>query len=127
MNEPYRVPDETYRLLWKWGESKFYGLPRLGYPGKATACGEYLSPRVKDDEGKPDLTEFECLCGIIDHNLNRHETEALKCHFRYKHDGRPWSKRRSAQHMGITVTEYNRTYNKALRIIDRNLNGEEAA
>ena len=123
--DDYRCPDEIFYLLRQWGRATFHGMPRLGYPAKAAACGDYLPRRSKDLEPKRDLADFDRLCAIIDHTLNRPKVEALKCRFRYHEDGRYWNKRRSARHMGLTVPEYETLLRQAMRTVHLNMSEAE--
>ena len=133
----YRCPDATYKLLCQWGAMAYLGAPRLGYPNQAAVVGEYLAPRIKQDEAPTfDMDEFERLCHIIDVTLSKPKTDALLCKFRYSMKaGKRFTRRDSATYMGIkggmengvyrtAIEKYENLLRSALRTVDINLNGE---
>ena len=118
--DEYRCPDETYQLLLRWGRCYLIGAPHLKYPKKAAVVGDYLPKRVKEqDPPSYDMAEFDRLCLIIDNNLSLPKVEALKCKFMYRDkNGRWWSRRQSAQYLGITIDEYLTLLRSSMRMID---------
>lgn len=118
--DEYQCPDHIFDLLCFWGRSQYSGM-NIGFPTRAAVCGDYLRPRVKDDEElrSIDMDEFDQICEIIDNELGFAKQEALRCRFMHRMpDGKRWSKKHSASYMGLTVPEYLTLRRAAMREVD---------
>ena len=122
--DAYRVPDYTFRLLYQWGKFYMIGAPRLTYGAVSPSCSQYIAPGYPEERPKLDIDELDRLTAIIDAELNAVKTEALKCRFRYEEKGKPWKRKRSARHLGVTVDDYLTLLRGAMRQVDVLMNGE---
>ena len=79
----YRVPGEVHHILLIWGRSKYLGKPRLSYPAKAAAVGDYTEKGYKVEPPAFDVVQFDRLCEIID-NLPKHQQDTIRLRYREK-------------------------------------------
>jgi len=101
------------RNLFRWGRARL--TEYLGYPTVCAYLTEYIpkgyarDPTVYDEDIEP-------LSDLIDKLLNRRQTEALKCKYRYR-----INKRMSAKHMSCSKEAYMDYFDQAIDILTRNM------
>ena len=105
------VDRELNALLWQWGRARTSENLEIKPP---PAFKYYVAPASTELVNRYDSAEVEALGLIIDEHLNRRQTEALKCRYRYK-----LKKRRSAKHMKCSRAEYLDYFDSAIRELEK--------
>ena len=98
------------RLLWLWGRARTSEY--LSYPRICPYLREYIS-RGSADPPAYDSDEVDVIGHLIDTLLDRRQTEALKCLYRYR-----INKRMSAKHLNCTRDEYMDIFLFAIRELE---------
>jgi len=102
------------RNLWAWGRAAIT-LP-LGYPKKSSGFEDYIQRGYGENYRTHESDEAEAVGRIIDRELDRMQTEALKCKYRYR-----INKRLSAEYMNCSKTAYMDYFDQAILILTREM------
>ena len=99
------------RLLLAWGRARTSEY--LSYPRICPYLREYIS-RGPAEPPAYDSDEVDHIGHLIDTLLDRRQTEALKCLYRYR-----INKRMSAKHLNCTRDEYMEYFESGIRILEQ--------
>ena len=107
------VDRELNALLWRWGRARTSENLDIKPP---PVFKQYVAPASTELVNRYDSEEVERLGHLIDTRLDRRQTEALKCRYRYK-----LNKRKSGEHLSISKQGYMDLFDGAIKILSEGM------